>query len=94
MPPSPTIDPIDLDRIAGADPSQVSSCAIAIGDVIQNYPMHIRVLGVATFVKLFFAQLKLSPQDLMTWAGNLLDRASRAQDKSVLGLKAWFQADF
>lgn len=84
---------IDRDLINQAGTKEVSQGIVAIADVVQKLPVHIRVLAAAGFLALLLERLDIPPQDPMTILGNLRAEAEREGRVEFRAIEAYFKDD-
>lgn len=75
----------DRDKLNHASPKDVGQGVVAIADVVQRLPTHLRVLAAAGFLQLLVEEMDISPSEVMT----VLDKIRRhADDKGRVEFKA------
>lgn len=84
---------IDRDLINMAGTKEVSQGIVLIADVVQQLPMHIRVLAAAGFLALLLERLGIEPQDPMTILGNLRAEAEREGRVEFRAIAQYFKDD-
>ena len=84
---------IDRDLINMAGTKEVSQGIVLIADVVQQLPLHVRVLAAAGFFALLLERVGIPPQDPMTILGNLRDEAEREGRVEFRAIEQYFKDD-
>lgn len=81
------------DKMNHASTREVGNGIVAIADVVQKMPKHIRVLAAAGFLMLLVEHMRIEPQDVMAALGNIRDEADRTGRVEFTAIKAYLKDD-
>lgn len=85
---------MERDKLINAPPQEVARGIVAIADVVQKMPAHMRALTVAGFLTLLVESMELEPQDVMTVVGNIRTHAERTGNTEFKAIEAYLREDY